>query len=153
MAIRVVMYDQVMYLPGHVIHRWAVGMTAEVKRATSFAAPINKRMNKSKSALAKDGPRGFLKKSIRGQTRRSGARRIGMTISSKATYAAYVALGTDTIVSDSMFLPFNHMVPRGPRPSKDGMGNFHDVVSGQRPQNFFEAGLDIASRRYPSLRG
>lgn len=156
MAIRVVMYDEVMYLPGHVIHRWAVGMTKETKRATIFAAPINKRNNKSRAALAADGPRGFLKSSIRGTTSRVGKRRIGMTISSSATYAADVALGTDTIVSDNMFLPFNIGPFRGPpqrRTSKDGFGSFKDVVSGQRAQNFFEAGLDIASRRYPSLRG
>lgn len=155
MAIKVVMYDQVMYLPGGVVHRWAVNMTAEVKRATIFAAPFNKRKNKSRSALAKDGPPGTLKRSIRGQTRRSGSRRIGMTISSSASYAADVALGTDTIVSDSMFLPFNSPYQVGPtrRMSKDKMGNFKDIVSGQRPQNFFEAGLDIASRKHSSLRG
>lgn len=150
----VVMYDHRLYAPGHLVHRWAVRMTAEVKRGTAFAAPMNKRGRKSRAALAADGPPGYLKSSIRAQTRREGARRIGSTVSSKATYAAYVALGTDTITSDSMFLPFN-VGHEGPtrRMSKDRMGNFKDVVSGQRPQNFFEAGLDIASRKYPSLRG
>lgn len=154
MAIKIVMYDQVMYLPGHVVHRWAVNMTKEVKRATIFAAPFNKRKNKSRSALAKDGPPGTLKRSISGRTQHQGGRRIGMTISSSASYAADVALGTDTIVADSMFLPFNspHVGPTR-RMSKDKLGNFKDIVSGQRAQNFFEAGLDIASRKHSSLRG
>jgi hypothetical protein len=154
MATRIVMYDWRLYAPGHLVHNRAVAWTAATKAGTISAAPRNKRPNKSKSALAKDGPPGYLKRSIRGVTRRQGLRKIGATISSDASYASYVAGGTGTIISPSMFLPFNPQHP-GPdrRMSKDKMGSFRDVVSGQVANNFFERGLDIAGRRYPALRG
>lgn len=153
MATRVIMYDWRLYAPGHLVHRRAVAWTAATKAGTIAAAPINKRAHKSRSALAKDGPPGYLKRSIRGTTRREGLRKIGATISSDASYASYVARGTGTIISPDMFLPFNAQFP-GPdrRMSKDKLGSFRDVVSGQVANNFFEKGLDIAGRRYPALR-
>lgn len=156
MVVSVVMYDQRLYAPGHTIKRWADRMGHHVAATTAAAAPMNKRANKSRSAIAKDGPPGYLKSSINEVVFRIGPRAIDILVGSSASYAAYVALGTGEIVAEDMFLPFNPgfgtTKQNSRRVSKDRFGNFKDAVQGQRPQNFFEAGLDAASVRYSSLR-
>lgn len=142
----VFMYDHILYAKGHLIARWADRMEREITRATAFAAPFNKRPNKGAGA---EGPPGYLKSSIAGTTIRTGLRSISATTWSTASYAKYVALGTSAQVRGGG-RPF--FVPLNPGAGRD-ITPFIFAVSGQAPQNFFEAGLDIASRKYPSLRG
>lgn len=146
-----VVYSSVLFGVGHNIRRWADGVERTFTRHAINAAPLNKRSNKSRSALAKDGPRGTLKASIHGSVDRIGPAHLETIISADASYATFVLEGTSGAVAANTENWRSWMYV----PSNPGFGTRtrHQFVRGQRANNFFATAASLTAATHPSLRG
>jgi hypothetical protein len=155
---RVVMFDDVLYQPGHMVWRYIGNLTRHFSANAKEAAPVRT---------------GQLRNRIRaGTPRKGGKRRVHGSISSNAPHTTFVIHGTTgPIMSNAAWAaggPVHevlvssggkaylrgskgHMmaVGRNAYPPVTPMGE----VSGQRSNNFFYWAWVKTARRHPSIRG
>lgn len=160
--ILVELHEEILFLPGHVIHRWAKKLQTEDTRNIKNAAPVNKRTKKFPSAVAKDGGRGYLRDSMHGETSLVTPKLLAMDTISPASYFKFVLGGTRTQwrrvggekrpgVNRGQFTT----TKRGfPLPTNN-YGPFRRVqrIRGQAANNFVARGRAKTAARHESLRG
>lgn len=146
------MTDEKLFRTGGLVYRWRNKMARSLDRNVKDAAPINRRMVKNRTQIAKDGPRGALRRSIKTDTMTLGLKVLGIETSANTSYAAYVVKGTRPVIyrrsaggqfSGKFSLPPNFGIARLRT----------QTVRGQRPNNFFADGIAATSIEHPSLRG
>jgi hypothetical protein len=149
MALRMVIYDSVLFNRTGQVRRWAEAVERRFTMNARDAAPLNKRAVKTLGAP----PVGTLKAGISGNVTRIGPRHLQTDIVSSAPYSLYVIRGTGTITSGSpdiedwrswMYVP--------PNPGFGGVTR-QQTVSGQAPNNFLGTAARLTAARHPSLRG
>lgn len=153
-------HDEVMYLPGGIVHRWVASVASEMYFHMEREVPNNKRVNKS----AGEPPVGHLRASMFSDMERLGPRQLGIKAGSRAHYTRYVVGGTGTI--------FKPMRDEGGRfaslgegdepfgggmylPANPGYGRarWRAQVRGQAANNFIGRAYDATARAHPALRG
>lgn len=156
-----VVTDEVLYLPGGSVHRWAHQVGRELTAAVILHAPVNKRVNKGYNS---PGPPGYLKSHISGEVGNTSLRIFTTTISVDAPYALAVIKGTGRIYSRSARSSTGQFTPirgeDGERlggmilPANFGIGRLlRQSVRGQRANPFLAEAFGDVSRRHSSLRG
>lgn len=144
--------DEKLFRTGGLVYRWRNQMARSIDRNVKSAAPVNRRAVKNRSQLAKDGPRGALRASIKTDLMTLGLKVLGIETSANTSYAAYVARGTRDVIyrrslggqfSGKFSLPPNFGIKR----------NAVQRVRGQAGNNFFADGIAKAALEHPSLRG
>ena len=76
------------------VGRWTGRVTREIKAGAIARAPVNKSFNKSDWGMLGHYPRGALKASIRGESRRAGGHARHIEIRATVPYAIFVHEGT-----------------------------------------------------------
>ena len=149
MAVRLVIYDSILFNRTGQVRRWADGVERRFTRNARDAAPLNKRAVKTRGAP----PVGSLKAGISGNVTRIGPRHLQTDIVSSAPYSLYVIRGTGTITSGSpdpanwrswMYVP--------PTAGFGGITR-QQQVRGQQANNFLNVAARLTAARHPSLRG
>jgi len=154
---RVVIYDEKLYQPGHMVWRWVGGLTREFARHARNSAPVRT---------------GRLRRGIRAGTPRGAAKTVRGTIGSTAEHTSYVLHGTHgPIMSNAAWgaggpkyetrythrgKPYPVAMPgmlmavgRNPWPPVTPM----EAVGGQWSNNFFYPAWVKTAARHPALRG
>lgn len=170
-----VLYPEKLFGTGHLVNRWATGLTAETKAAVKSMAPPRR----SRSKYGKRLGTGALNRSIRGVTKRIGGTRLESQISVNVPYAQLVLQGTASqgrryIYSNKGWL-YKPMVDaqarlsaKGGRVSEDfvemglymrlplanvgGSRLFHLRVHGQRANNFMVDGYNLVAHQHAALK-
>src|SRR5690349_10548897 len=140
-------YSERLYFEGHLVERWASGISRELEEAIRFEAPLNRRPNKNRTAP----PRGTLKAGISvDEPRQVGPRSLEFDVRSSASYTQYVVNGTGMIIvrgeggrfgRGKMLLPAQPGLPRR-KVSR---------VRGQEANDFFFRGYDAVAVRHSAL--
>lgn len=161
--------ESVLYKQGHLVHRWTEDVRRDLAAAIRTAAPVNKRANKSNHPTTFGGPGrpvGWLKSQIRGEgISRTARTRLQFAVNSKAGYTQAVLRGTaggtkagggarrdaagrfsrgSRSGAEFYLLPFN-----GPKRGAQKVTRF----KGQKPNDFFSKGFNLAAQKHPALRG
>lgn len=143
-----ILYPEQLWDEGNMIARWVNSVSNTLSFYVSAAAPVNKRPNRSS-----DAPATTLKQSVKvtGQNRHLPEGR--MFDISMHHYGKYVVHGTAPIVSArKMGLPDNGPMWNA-RKTKVWEGRqWMHFVNGQSPNDFIEAGWDLAAMAHPAIR-
>lgn len=171
----IVVYPSVLFNPGADVHRWQVGVTAEVKASVKAMAPPRR----SASRWVGRKSSGALNRSIRGTTKRYGPVQLASVVSVNVPYAHFVLQGTAFqgrryIYSDRgwLFKPMVDAVARrvkkGGKVNEDfvemgfymrlplanvgGKRPYHLRVHGQAANNFLYDGYNLVAAQHRSLK-
>lgn len=140
-----VIYDSRLFNRTSHVGRWATSVSAKFTAHAIAKAPVNRRARKSHwDSLY---PPGSLKAGISGDADRIGPKHWQITISSSAPYTQYVLGGTPWI------MPTNAPYLTLPRNPGFGTRRRHNVVRGQRANNFLSRAARATARTHSSLRG
>ena len=168
----IVIYDSVLFYPGHHVSRWANDTQRGFTMAAKAAAPVRS---------------GELVAGIHGESHKAGPKQYEAHIFSEAPHTMYVVKGTHgPIMSNRMWgfrsnpryasapgglprvgrttLPSGAIVPDmralhangyalRVRPGNGFPGHFAISVSGQEANNFFDTAATVTARSHSSLRG
>lgn len=141
-----VVFDSRLFGVNSHVSRWANSVSRKLTLNTIQAAPFNKRQNKSH--LDALNPPGTLKASIDGEAYKVGPRHWQITLDIGAHYAPYVLGGTGPtitpVTAKYLKLPYNGSFGRRRR---------HNVVRGQKANNFLVTAAAATGRSHPSVRG
>lgn len=154
---RVVIFDERLYAPGHLVHRWMSGLVRTFGNHARFEAPIRS---------------GQLKAGIRTGTHRTGKRTVEGYIESSAPHSLYVIKGTAFQGRRYIYSRIGWLhkaeidaivARRATGPGKDHSGwymilpppgrRFHLRVHGQRKNDFLTRAWIKTGRRHSSIRG
>lgn len=154
---RVVIFDETLYQPGHMVWRWVGGLTRTFARHARDAAPARS---------------GRLRRGIRAGTPRTAAKTVRGTIGSTAAHTSYVLHGTHgPIMSNTAWAAggaqYETRYTRSGKPYPVAMPGMlmavgrnpwppvtpKPVVRGQDSNNFFYPAWVRTAARHPALRG
>lgn len=141
-----VIYDSRLFDRNSHVSRWAHSVSSKLTLNAIQAAPTNKRQQKSHLDAAY--PPGSLKKSISGEAYKVGPRHWQITLDIAVPYAGYVLGGTGPNI-------YPQQAPYLKLPSNAGFGRRtrHNVVRGQKANNFLVTAAAATARTHPSVRG
>lgn len=140
-----VIYDSRLFARTGHVGRWATSVSAKLTLNTIVRTPVNKRQVKSHwDAMY---PPGSMKAGWSGDADRIGPRHWQITLTNPVPYTEYVLGGTKAITPTDqpyLTLPVNPAFGRRRR---------HNVVRGQRRNNFLLGAARATARSHSSLRG
>lgn len=149
-------HDEVMYMPGGIVHNWVHGVASEMYFHMEREVPVNKRVNKT----AGEPPVGTLRAELFSDVDRLGPREFQISAGSHAHYTQYVVGGTSTIFAPARdaggrFIPIGEEGGGMYLPANPGYGpaRWRQQVRGQRANNFIGRAYDATARVHPALRG
>lgn len=140
-----VIYDSRLFQRNSHVGRWATSVSRNFTINAVARAPVNRRQRKSN--WYPNYPVGSLKAGISGDADRIGPKHWQIVVNVDVPYAGYVLGGTGPITPTSqpyMTIPLNPGFGRRRR---------HNVVRGQRKNNFLAGAARATARRHSSLRG
>jgi hypothetical protein len=157
-------YDEVMYAPGGIVHRWVHEVSSTMYFNLEHEVPFNKRPNKTYG----QPPPGTMRALLFSDVDRVGPKEFVIDAGSNAHYTRYVVQGVPGRIyarsgripagepGGGQFIEIGEDYQSGmylPANPGYGPGRRHQSVRGQSANNFIGRAYDTTARMHPALPG